>query len=147
MIQHVVLITFVPEATDEQRQAVADALRVLPSTISEIVSYHVGLDLGLAEGNASIGVVAQFVQQDVHEEKATGGLLGELAQDVGLPVLDRHAFYPQPVEDGKVIDKEVHAPPLHQLALPGANRDDTWVVPAHAVRVARREDDGVQAAR
>lgn len=63
MIQHVVLFTFVPEATDDQRQAVVDALRALPSTIPQIVSYHVGLDLGLADGNASLGVVAQFADQ------------------------------------------------------------------------------------
>jgi hypothetical protein len=63
MIQHVVLLTFVPEATDDQRQAVVDGLRALPSTIPQIVSYHVGLDLGLADGNASLGIVAQFADQ------------------------------------------------------------------------------------
>lgn len=64
MIQHVVLITFVPEATDEQRQAVVDALRDLPAQIETIVSYHVGLDLGFADGNASLGIVAQFSDED-----------------------------------------------------------------------------------
>jgi hypothetical protein len=61
VIQHCVLITFVPEATDEQKEAVAAGLRALPSTIESIVSFHVGLDLGFADGNASVGVVAQFV--------------------------------------------------------------------------------------
>ena len=60
MIQHLVLITFVPEATDEQRQAVVEGLEDLPNHIPEIVSYHVGLDLGLADGNASVGVAAEF---------------------------------------------------------------------------------------
>ena len=63
MIQHLVLLTFVPEATDDQRQEVVEALRALPSTISSIVSYHVGLDLGLADGNASLGIVAQFADE------------------------------------------------------------------------------------
>ena len=63
MIQHLVLITFVPEATDEQRQAVVEGLRNLPNVIPEIVSYHVGLDLGFADGNASMGVAAQFADQ------------------------------------------------------------------------------------
>ena len=63
VIQHCVLLTFVPEATDEQRQAVLDGLRALPSTIEQIVSYHVGPDLGLADGNASLGIVAQFASE------------------------------------------------------------------------------------
>jgi hypothetical protein len=60
MIQHVVLITFTPEATDEQKQELVEGLEALPGLIPAIVSYHVGLDLGLADGNAGIGVVAQF---------------------------------------------------------------------------------------
>jgi len=60
MIQHVVLITFTPEATDRQKQELVDGLEALPGLIPEIVSYHVGIDLGLAEGNAGVGVVAQF---------------------------------------------------------------------------------------
>lgn len=64
VIQHCVLITFVPEATDEQRQAVVAALRALPASIEQIVSYHVGLDLGWADGNASVAVVAQFSSQE-----------------------------------------------------------------------------------
>ncbi|OWY61399.1 hypothetical protein B7486_63980 [cyanobacterium TDX16] len=63
VIQHCVLITFVPEATDEQQQAVVEGLRALPSTIETIVSYHVGLDLGFADGNASVGIVAQFADE------------------------------------------------------------------------------------
>lgn len=63
MIQHVVLLTFVPGTTDDQRQAVVDRLRALPSTIPQIVSYHVGPDLGLADGNASLGIVAQFADE------------------------------------------------------------------------------------
>jgi hypothetical protein len=63
MIQHLVLITFVPEATDEQRRAVVDGLVDLPNRIPEIASYHVGLDLGLADGNASVGIAAQFATE------------------------------------------------------------------------------------
>ncbi len=60
MIQHVVLLSFVPEATDEQRVAVADALRALPDLIPEIRRYAVGPDLGLASDTSSFGIVAEF---------------------------------------------------------------------------------------
>lgn len=60
MIQHVVLLTFVPEATPEQRAAVTDGLRALPALISQIKRYAVGPDLGLAPDNASFGIVAEF---------------------------------------------------------------------------------------
>ena len=63
MIQHVVLLTFVPEATDEQRAAVLDGLRALPALIPEISSYAVGQDLGLAPDTASFGIVAEFATQ------------------------------------------------------------------------------------
>ena len=60
MIHHVVLLTFVADATDEQRSAVIDGLRALPALVPEIRSYTVGFDLGLAPDNASLGIVAEF---------------------------------------------------------------------------------------
>jgi Stress responsive A/B Barrel Domain len=60
VIQHVVLLTFIPEATDEQVAAVADGLRALPGLIPEIKGYAVGPDLGLAPDTASFGIVAEF---------------------------------------------------------------------------------------
>ena len=60
MIQHVVLLTFVPEATDDQRAAVVDALRALPAVIPEIKRYAVGPDLGLTPDTSSFGIVAEF---------------------------------------------------------------------------------------
>jgi hypothetical protein len=64
VIQHCVLLTFVPEATAEQKQAVLDGLRDLPNRIEQIVSFHVGLDEGFADGNASLGIVAQFASRE-----------------------------------------------------------------------------------
>lgn len=60
MIQHVVLISFTDDATDSQRDALVAGLRALPAQIPEIRAYAVGLDAGLAEGNAGIGIVAEF---------------------------------------------------------------------------------------
>ncbi len=67
MIQHVVLLTFIPEATDEQVAAVTDGLRALPGLIPEIVRYAVGTDLGLAPDTASFGIVAEFETQADYE--------------------------------------------------------------------------------
>jgi Stress responsive A/B Barrel Domain len=60
MIRHVVLITWIPEATSEQKQRVADELRALPPQISGLRAYHVGPDAGIVEGNADFAVVADF---------------------------------------------------------------------------------------
>jgi Stress responsive A/B Barrel Domain len=63
MIRHVVLFTWVPEATSEQKQRVADELRTLPPQISGLHAYHVGPDAGIIDGNADFAVVADFDDQ------------------------------------------------------------------------------------
>lgn len=63
MIRHVVLFTWIPEATDEQKQRVPDELRTLPPQISGLLAYHVGPDAGFAAGNADFAVVADFEDQ------------------------------------------------------------------------------------
>ena len=60
MIRHIVLLRWTPESTPEQHQAVLDELRALPTVIPEILRYRLGQDLGLAEGNASLSVIADF---------------------------------------------------------------------------------------
>lgn len=60
MLRHVVLLKFVDEATQEQRQAVLDGLASLPPATPAIRSYVFGLDAGIAEGNYDIAVVADF---------------------------------------------------------------------------------------
>ena len=60
MIRHVVLFTWLPEATSEQKQRVADQLRTLPPQISGLRAYQVGPDAGIVDGNADFAVVADF---------------------------------------------------------------------------------------
>lgn len=60
MIRHVVVLRWTADATPDQHQAVVEALTALPEAISQIVSYRVGTDLGLAEGNADLVVIADF---------------------------------------------------------------------------------------
>ena len=97
-------------------------------------------------GGHAVVVVAQFVQQDVHEEESASRPLRELDQEArSLVVVERRPIYPQPVEDRAVVGEEAHGPLPPQLALPGADRDDAGPVPAEAGRIARREEDASQA--
>jgi len=59
-LRHMVLIELKPETPSATVQGIVDALRALPAQIEAIRSYEVNVDLGLVDGNATIGVVAGF---------------------------------------------------------------------------------------
>ena len=64
MIRSVSLISF-EEGTDQgQRDAVLAAYRKLPALIPGIVSFEVGLDQGLLQGNAGIAVIVGFASRE-----------------------------------------------------------------------------------
>jgi hypothetical protein len=71
MFRHVVLIGFIPEATEQQRQSLVIELHGLPGAIPEIRRYVVGFDAGLAEGNANLAVVADFDDVEGYRVYAT----------------------------------------------------------------------------
>lgn len=71
MFRHVVLITFTADATEARQQALLDGLSGLPAQIPEIRNYVFGTDAGLAEGNASLAVVADFDDIDGYRVYAT----------------------------------------------------------------------------
>ncbi|HVB44740.1 MAG TPA: Dabb family protein [Streptosporangiaceae bacterium] len=60
MIRHVVVFSWIPEATQEQKAYVVGELGTLPPLIEGLRSYQFGPDLGLVEGNADFAVVADF---------------------------------------------------------------------------------------
>ncbi|MGE5287785.1 MAG: Dabb family protein [Micromonosporaceae bacterium] len=60
MLRHVVLFTWTPEATADQRRAVAEELRKLPGVIAELRHYDVGPDAGMNPANFDFAVVADF---------------------------------------------------------------------------------------
>ena len=60
MIRHVVVMTWKPEATEEQKQEVSTALATLPPLLKGLLNYSFGHDAGMADGNASFAVVADF---------------------------------------------------------------------------------------
>lgn len=64
MLRHVVLLHLRPDAPAGRAAEIADALRRLPETVGSIRSYEVGLDAGLADGNADVVVIADFDDPD-----------------------------------------------------------------------------------
>lgn len=66
MIRHVSLLTWRDDATSEQIEAVATALRTLPGLIPELRDYRVGADLGVDAGNAHFVVIGDFDDADAY---------------------------------------------------------------------------------
>jgi len=64
VLRHVVCLTWKPGTPAADVEAVGAALVALPDTIPEIRAYRVGTDLGLVEGNADFGIVADFDDAD-----------------------------------------------------------------------------------
>ncbi|HOT80181.1 MAG TPA: Dabb family protein [Microthrixaceae bacterium] len=87
MFRHIVLLTLVPDTTDEQRQFLLDGLATLPPAISEIDSYRYGTDAGLADGNATIGIVADFADQAAYELYRDHPVHRAVIEERILPVL------------------------------------------------------------
>lgn len=89
MLRHVVMFTWRPEATDEQKQTVVDNLRRLPSQIEALRSYHVGPDLGLADDNYDFAVVADVDDVDAFHAYRNHPAHQEVLQRDILPILDQ----------------------------------------------------------
>jgi hypothetical protein len=60
MIRHVVLFTWTPEATQEQKQALHAELAKMPPAIDVIRAYKFGPDAGINPANSDYVVVADF---------------------------------------------------------------------------------------
>lgn len=60
MIRMVALFAWVPEATDQQKQQVAEELGKLPPLMTGLRAYDFGPDVGIAEGSFDFGVVGDF---------------------------------------------------------------------------------------
>ena len=60
MIRHIVLLTLKSDAPPEAATKIVEALRGLPEVIPSIREYQVGVDLGLAPGNATVAATSLF---------------------------------------------------------------------------------------
>lgn len=87
MFRHVVLLTFNEGTTKAQQDAVIAGLQGLPVQIPEIRRYHFGLDAGIADGNASLAVVAEFDDQAGYQAYATNAVHLKLIAETIKPVL------------------------------------------------------------
>ncbi len=60
MIRHVVVLTWLPDTTAEQKQHVVAQLTTLAELMPWVRAYKFGPDLGFAAGNADFAVTADF---------------------------------------------------------------------------------------
>jgi hypothetical protein len=63
-VRHVVLFTWKPDTTQEQRDALMRRLAELPGLVPEIKSYSYGPDAGINEGGYDFAIVADFADRD-----------------------------------------------------------------------------------
>lgn len=62
--RHVLMMTFKDEATEDQITAMMEGLSTMPSSISVIIDYRFGRDLGIRDGNPDFALVADFASKD-----------------------------------------------------------------------------------
>ena len=60
MIRHCVLLKFLPETSDQERERAIEGIRGLPEHIPEIAEYTMGFDADLRDGNFDLAVVGDF---------------------------------------------------------------------------------------
>ena len=60
MIRHIVLLTLRPDAPPEAAGTIVEALRGLTSVVPSIRDYQIGVDRGMASGNATVAATATF---------------------------------------------------------------------------------------
>jgi len=60
VFRHVVMVRFTDDTTDDDRSALAAALRRLPDVIPGIRAYRFGPDVGINDGNFDFVVTADF---------------------------------------------------------------------------------------
>jgi hypothetical protein len=87
MIRHITLINFKEDTTEEQMSQTLQAFQQLPEHIPGILEFHVGLDLGLLEGNAGLAVQAIFANKEDFLAYSTHAAHGTVVFPVCGPVM------------------------------------------------------------
>ena len=67
MIRHVAMFRWKDGVSADHAEHTAAALRALPAAIPQLVSYHVGPDLGINKGNFDFCVVAEVHSYEAFE--------------------------------------------------------------------------------
>lgn len=87
MFRHTVLMKLDETTTDEQRQAILDALHALPDAIAEIESYVIGTNAGDRPDNYDIAVIGDFADKAAYQVYADHPAHVGLIQEHIAPVL------------------------------------------------------------
>ena len=98
MIRHVSVLTFAEGVTDAQVQQLADAISVLPQRLA-IRRYQFGRDLGLSEGNASFGIVADFDSVDDYRAYRDDPEHGRIIAEILRPLITARTVMQYEIEE------------------------------------------------
>lgn len=85
--RHVVMFRWAPDASAERRTAALDALHHLVGEMAELGVLTVGVDAGLAEGNADVVVVGDFPSQQAYLDYAKDPRHLDVVQNFLRPVI------------------------------------------------------------
>ena len=88
VFHHVVLLRFSPESTPAQHRAVADALRSLPGSISEIADYDVHVDARLSAENAHVSAHGTFANETAWRAYSSHPAHVKVVDELIVPILE-----------------------------------------------------------
>lgn len=92
MVIHIGMLTLAETATTQDRQAIADGLAAMIGEVDGLESVRVGLDLGLAPGNADLIFLLEFATDADRQAYATHPAHKALIAERIAPVLASKAF-------------------------------------------------------
>ena len=91
MFRHVVVFTWTPDSAPEQRDGAVAALRDWVVQAAEFGTVSVGVDAGIAEGNADVAVVVDLPDRDAYLAYAADERHLALLRDHIRPILAARA--------------------------------------------------------
>lgn len=87
MFRHVVVFTWSPDSTSEQRDSAVAALRRWAEQATQYGKVMVGVDAGLAEGNGDLAVVVDLPDKDTYLAYAADERHQAVVRDHVRPIL------------------------------------------------------------
>ncbi|MGY1694395.1 Dabb family protein [Geodermatophilus sp. SYSU D00814] len=87
MFRHVVVFSWTPEATAEQREAAVAAIRAWGEQAREFGTLTLGVDAGLAEGNGDAVVVVDLPDRDAYAAYAADERHQRMLREHVRPIL------------------------------------------------------------
>lgn len=85
--RHVVMFRWADDAPADRRDAAVEALRHLGEEVADLGTLSVGVDAGLADGNADVVVVADFASREDYLAYAQDPRHQKVVQEFVRPVI------------------------------------------------------------